>query len=90
MRFFNPNGVRPNGPGAFLKWQLSDRGAAWPESYPSPFRDRPPARFDGDGVRIAYVGHASFLIQTRGKNLLIDPVWAERVSPCLVYRAPSA
>jgi L-ascorbate metabolism protein UlaG (beta-lactamase superfamily) len=81
-RFFNPNGVGPKGPGAFLKWQLNGRSAAaWPASYPSPFRDRPPARHEGDGARIAYVGHASFLIQTRGRNLLIDPVWAAQVGP---------
>jgi L-ascorbate metabolism protein UlaG (beta-lactamase superfamily) len=80
--FFNPNGVRPKGPGALLKWQLGGRSAAaWPQSYPSPFRDRPPARHDADGARIAYVGHASFLIQTRGRNLLIDPVWAAQVGP---------
>jgi L-ascorbate metabolism protein UlaG (beta-lactamase superfamily) len=36
---------------------------------------------EGEAIRIAYVGHASFLVQTRGLNLLIDPVWAERVSP---------
>ena len=42
LAFFNPNGVRAQGP-RILKWQLSDRRAAWPESYPSPFRDRPPA-----------------------------------------------
>src|SRR3990172_9053636 len=66
-RFFNPNGVRPRGPGAFLKWQLNDRGEPWPASYPSPFRDSPPARFEREGVRIAFVGHATFLIQTRGK-----------------------
>jgi L-ascorbate metabolism protein UlaG (beta-lactamase superfamily) len=81
VRFFNPSGVRPKGLGAFLKWQLGARAEAWPSSYPSPFRDRPPARFDGNGVRIALVGHATFLIQTRGRNVLIDPVWAERVSP---------
>jgi L-ascorbate metabolism protein UlaG (beta-lactamase superfamily) len=81
VRFFNPGGVSPKGPGAFLKWQLGERGEAWPASYPSPFRDRPPAQFEGDGARIAFVGHASFLVQTRGRNLLIDPVWAERVSP---------
>jgi L-ascorbate metabolism protein UlaG (beta-lactamase superfamily) len=81
VRFFNPNGTRPKGPGAFLKWQLTDRGQAWPSSYPSPFHDHPPERFDAEGARVAFVGHASFLIQTRGRNLLIDPVWAERVSP---------
>ena len=81
VRFFNPSGVRPKGPGAFLKWQLGGRGEAWPSSYPSPFRDRPPVRFEGNGVRIALVGHASFLIQARGRNVLLDPVWTERVSP---------
>jgi hypothetical protein len=82
VRFFNPNGVRPKGPGAFLKWQFGERGEAWPKSFPSPFpADRPPARFDGEGLRVTYVGHAAFLIQTRGKNVLVDPVWSERVSP---------
>ena len=81
-RFFNPSGVRPKGPGAFLKWQLGERGAPWPKRFPSPFPpDRPPARHDGAGLRITHVGHATFLIQTRGKNLLVDPVWAERASP---------
>ncbi len=80
-RFFNPSGARPKGPGAFLKWQLADRGEAWPEQFPSPFRDRPPVRFEGEGLRVAYVGHASFLMQAQGRNILIDPVWAERVSP---------
>ena len=54
----------------------------WPASFPSPFPpDRPPASVDGDRLRIVYVGHASFLVQTRGMNILIDPVWAERASP---------
>lgn len=89
VRFFNPSGIGPRGPGvgpkgplAFLKWQLGDRGEAWPASFPSPFpADRPPARFDREGLRIAHVGHATYLIQTRGKSLLVDPVWAERASP---------
>jgi L-ascorbate metabolism protein UlaG (beta-lactamase superfamily) len=79
--FFNPSGVGPRGPGAFLKWQLEPR-EAWPESYPSPFpQDKPPPRLEGTGARITYIGHASFLVQVRGLNLLIDPVWAERASP---------
>ena len=52
--FFNPNGTRPKGPGAFLKWQLAERGEAWPASFASPFApDRPPPRFMGEGARIA-------------------------------------
>ena len=86
--FFNPSGVRPKGPGAFLKWQFAERAEAWPEHFPSPFpQDRPPPRFEGAGARIVFIGHASFLIQTRGMNLLIDPVWSGRASP-LAFAGP--
>ena len=27
-------------------------------------------------MRVSYVGHASFLIQTAGRNILLDPVWS--------------
>ena len=81
-RFFNPGGIEPRGRLDFLRWQLMERRAQWPSQFPSPFPpDRPPAAVEGDAVRIAYVGHASFLVQTRGTNVLIDPVWAERASP---------
>ena len=32
-------------------------------------------------ARMSYVGHASFLIQTAGLNILLDPVWSKRASP---------
>ena len=32
-------------------------------------------------MRLSFVGHASWLIQTSGLNILVDPVWSERVSP---------
>ena len=43
---------------------------------------RPAARgVEGARWRISYIGHASFLIQTAGLNLLLDPVWSKRASP---------
>jgi hypothetical protein len=43
---------------------------------------RPAARARrGPEWRLSYVGHASWLLQTAGLNILIDPVWSERVSP---------
>jgi L-ascorbate metabolism protein UlaG (beta-lactamase superfamily) len=82
MRFFNPGGGEPRGRLDFLRWQLTERRAVWPSQLPSPFPpDRPPAAVAGDAVRIVHVGHASFLVQTRAHNVLIDPVWAERASP---------
>jgi L-ascorbate metabolism protein UlaG (beta-lactamase superfamily) len=81
-RFFNPGGGGPKGGLDFVRWQLTESSASWPERLASPFPpDRPPAAVEGDRVRIAYVGHASFLVQTRGLNILIDPVWAKRASP---------
>lgn len=64
-----------------LKWRFGEGRAQWPESFPGPSRDAPPARVEGDALRVSYVGHASFLIQTHGVNLLVDPVWSERASP---------
>ncbi len=62
------------------KWQTSKREReAFPAHYPAPPQDKPPARFDG--VRIVHLGHASFLYQVAGLNLLIDPVYAQRASP---------
>ena len=69
-----------------LRWNLdrrfgSGRRAKWPARAPSPYEDRPPQRVDGSAVRLSYVGHASFLLQTAGRNILLDPVWSERASP---------
>ncbi len=63
-----------------LKWQLGGGKEAWPDSFPSPFADKPPARVDA-GLRVTLVGHASYLIQAGGLNLLMDPVWSDRASP---------
>lgn len=35
---------------------------------------RPGAAFDGDGVRIRYLGHACVLVEARGTSILFDPV----------------
>jgi L-ascorbate metabolism protein UlaG (beta-lactamase superfamily) len=66
-----------------LRWQFGpDRKRhPWPDWAPSPFADTPPAQVNGDKARLSYVGHASWLIQTAGMNILIDPVWSDRVSP---------
>ena len=34
-----------------------------------------------DEVRVTWVGHASFLLEFPGANLLTDPVWSHRVPP---------
>ena len=81
--FFDPDGVPPRSLAEVLRWQFGSRRqrAVWPDWVPSPYADTPPARVDGGKVRLSFVGHASWLVQTAGLNILIDPVWSMRVSP---------
>ena len=80
LRFFI-EGVQEKSRLDFLRWQTSGGRVKWPEAFPSPFTDKPPARVEGGALRVSYVGHATLLIQTHGLNILIDPVWSERASP---------
>jgi L-ascorbate metabolism protein UlaG (beta-lactamase superfamily) len=66
-----------------LRWQFGSgrKRENWPEWVPSPYADSPPPRVDGSSVRLSFVGHASWLIQTAGLNILVDPVWSMRASP---------
>ena len=81
-RFFDPDGAPPKSLREVLRWQFGERQRArWPKWAPSPYADSPPPRVDGDRVRLSFVGHVTWLIQTAGLNILIDPVWSERASP---------
>src|SRR5215470_5704176 len=90
-RFFDPRGAPPKSRRDLLRWMVDRRWrarkAAWPAWAPSLYADRPPARVAGAAWRISYIGHASLLLQTAGMNLLIDPVWSERVSP-VIFAGP--
>jgi L-ascorbate metabolism protein UlaG (beta-lactamase superfamily) len=77
-RFFLPDAMPAKQIRDLMRWWMEPR-SPWPEWAPSGFSDRPPPRVSG--LRIAFVGHASLLVQTGGLNLLIDPVWSARVSP---------
>jgi L-ascorbate metabolism protein UlaG (beta-lactamase superfamily) len=83
LHFFDPEGTPPKSLGDVLRWQFGPgrQRQAWPEWAPSAYADTPPARVNGDKVRLSFVGHASWLIQTSGLNILIDPVWSARASP---------
>jgi L-ascorbate metabolism protein UlaG (beta-lactamase superfamily) len=81
LRFFDPKLISKRGPLDFWRWQLTRDQGEWPEQAPSPFADKPPRRVEGGNLRVSFVGHASFLIQAGGVNILLDPVWSERASP---------
>ena len=80
-QFFIKDFTREKSRADLLKWRLQGERAKWPDAFPSPFTDAPPQRVQGGALRVSYVGHASFLIQANGINILIDPVWSDRASP---------
>lgn len=80
-RFFDPEQRHPKSFWQFLKWQCTKKTITWPSRIAVKNYDTPPTRVYGDELRVVYVGHVTFLIQTQGLNILTDPVWSERASP---------
>jgi L-ascorbate metabolism protein UlaG (beta-lactamase superfamily) len=78
--FFDPDGVPPKSLRDLWKWRRNGTREQWPRRAPSPYADTPPQRVT-QGIRFSFVGHASWLIQAGGQNILVDPVWSERASP---------
>ena len=86
--FFNPDGEDtarlPGGGsrGGFIaRWVFGESGRpAWPETV-AVTPSKPATRVDGDAMVATWVGHATVLVQTRGINILTDPVWTEVAGP---------
>lgn len=85
--FLQPSGsspARPSSRGIFWyawRWLTSSDRPEWPmvkNVSPGP----PPAQRVSKGtINITPVGHAAFLIQMDGLNILTDPIWSDRCSP---------
>lgn len=77
----------PNRLGGFLKWVLVDRLTKRrpPDPDAAALRRAEPAfprpRAAVGELVVTWVGHATFLVQVGGLNLLTDPIWSERASP---------
>jgi N-acyl-phosphatidylethanolamine-hydrolysing phospholipase D len=72
--------------GGFLRWRRERRAARLPPNPPPEALplDRPrfaTPRAAADDLRVTWVGHATFLVQFAGVNLLTDPHWSARASP---------
>ncbi len=87
--FFNPSALHPPPPGQgprsrarwIMGWIFGIDRPDWPE--PKDFIPGPPpaTRVTDGKLAITPVGHATFLIQMDGLNILTDPIWSERCSP---------
>ena len=78
--FHNLEKSEAKGFGEAFKWMLNRKPGKWTRVENASFGEKPPARIEKD-VRITFVNHSTFLIQTDGFNILTDPVWSDRTSP---------
>jgi L-ascorbate metabolism protein UlaG (beta-lactamase superfamily) len=79
-RFFIPGGAPDKTRGDLWRLMRTPR-ATWPDHVANPPAAPVAARVDGSALRVTTIGHATVLIQTRGLNILVDPVWSKRASP---------
>jgi L-ascorbate metabolism protein UlaG (beta-lactamase superfamily) len=79
-RFHNLQTTTHAGFGDMVRWMANREQGEW-----DAWRDITPAtptqRVEGGALRVTWVNHSTFLIQTEGLNILTDPIWAERCSP---------
>ncbi len=79
-RFFMP-GLPPADKSLLqvLQWKMLGQRRAWPRVVAARSGIIPARSIAG--LQITHIGHASYLIQVAGVNVLVDPVWADRASP---------
>ena len=86
-RFFMPGHHGGKTFGDMVKWQFSGDPTRWPARLDNAPHPAPPARVDGEALRVTFIGQATCLIQTGGLNILTDPFFSERASP-LAWAGP--
>ena len=87
-RFFNPDGEDtfrvPGGRSrrGFIVSRLfgTDQRPPWPARV-GVTQSRPAPRVEGEKMVVTWIGHAGFLVQTNGLNILTDPIWSDVAGP---------
>ncbi len=97
-RFQNLDRREPRGFGGFLRWQWdrllgrttrAPKTAQVPRATPDFARLRTPPG-PGEGVRLTWVGHATWLVQLDGKSFLTDPVLSDSIPGFIGRNVPPA
>src|SRR4051812_34227124 len=79
-QFFNPTGAKAKGLSDVFKWMLNRKKGKWREPKVFSSGEKPPVKIE-NGLRITFINHSTFLIQTSGLNILTDPIWSNRAGP---------
>ncbi len=83
-KFFNSQAVAAKSFWQFLKWQVERNRKSWPKSVENQALPAPKSPDDHKTVTATFINHATYLLQLKTVNILIDPVFSERVSPSRV------
>ena len=80
--FYDPQNNTRKSFFSFLRWKFTSKKGSWPkELLPNKGVTPLKERVEGDDLIVTYIGHATFLIQTQGLNILTDPIFSDRASP---------
>src|SRR5512143_274541 len=97
-RFLNLDGSKPRGFGAFLRWQWdrllgrttrAPKRAPMAQMQPDLSRLRTPPG-PGEGARLTWIGHATWLVQLDGLSLVTDPVLSDSLPGFIGRNVPPA
>lgn len=77
-RFVNPTGVAGQ-PFSAVPRLLMEPRTPWPPRLDVALQ--PPPSLDSAAATLTFIGHSTFLIQTRSGNLLTDPMYGDRAGP---------
>jgi L-ascorbate metabolism protein UlaG (beta-lactamase superfamily) len=95
-RFLNLDRSEPRGFGAFLRWQWdrllgrttrAPRRAPIPQVEPDASRLRTPPG-PGEGARLTWIGHATWLVQLDGLSFLTDPILSDSLPGFIERNVP--
>ena len=87
-RFHNPGKPDTKSRWDLLRWYWTRERGPWTEFSPLLTTDTPPARVEGETLRLSYVGHATVLIEVDGVRVLTDPILRSRIAHLRRRRSP--
>jgi hypothetical protein len=86
QRYTNIDGSLPHTASAVFKWAIMDRLAGrrapnrQPFEVPHAFNNGAALRSNVSDALVTWIGHATWLVQLSGVNMVIDPIWARAIS----------